>query len=342
MPEATQWLSVLVPAYNAAPFVAECLGSILSQWQPGVELVVIDDGSTDSTRAVVTEVARRHPGRVTLARHEHNQGLSVTRNELIRAANGEYVWFIDADDLLIAGAIRGLRAIVNRHAPDLVLCDYLRTSTNRVRRGSSFAGPSRTIISDTSTILAALFEAGQLHPWSKISRRALWSEPLEFPHGRVFEDVTVMPRLACRASTVYHEPEPWVSYRKWAGSIVATMNPRKCIDLVRASAEFPAAVQRRGLRLSDRALFASRHYAARHFIRAMRHLAEWHEQDASRHARGECLALFEEAIEGQSAWLMRRYLQRGWLYRGAQLRYWMSRAARESSAVRMDGERAVA
>jgi len=331
MDEAMCWLSILIPAYNVDRYVAACLQSVVAQASRGIEVLVVDDGSTDSTPTVIADWQRRHPDVLRVRMHACNRGIAATRNHLVSLARGDYLWFVDADDTLLPGAIGGLREVVDRHAPDLVLCDYRRSGRRGEHRGKTFAGPGRTILRDPSTILAGLFTAGQLHPWSKISRRLLWSQSLLFPEGRVFEDVAVMPRLASRAATVYHVPEAWVCYRRWEGSIVATMTPRKCIDLVRASAEYPEDVRQQGLRLSERALFASRHYAARHFIRAMRHVRHGDDPAIRHEARLECLSLFLRALDEQPGWLMRRYLAKGWLWRWARLRHAIREATRDSA-----------
>mgnify|MGYP003337561915 FL=1 len=321
------WLSILVPAYRVESYIGECLDSVLTQAGAGVEVVVIDDGSGDATATVIADRFRRHPGQVRVATHAVNQGIATTRNHLVDLARGDYLWFIDADDTMTAGAVDALRRIVDRHAPDLVLCDYHRRRADRERRGRTFAGPSRTVVTDVSVLLAGMFEAGQLHPWSKISSRSLWHDSLRFPDGRVFEDVAVMPRLAAEAVRAWHAPEPWIRYRQWAGSIVATMNPRKCVDLASALADFPADLRRRGVQLSDRAVFAMRHYAARHFVGAMRHLSRGHDAAECRRARVECRLLFLRSIEGEFDWLARQYLRRGWLWRWARLRHWFREAA---------------
>jgi glycosyltransferase involved in cell wall biosynthesis len=263
-------------------------------------------------------------------RQSPNQGIAATRNHLVREARGDYLWFIDADDSMLPGAIEALRAVVERHTPDLVLCDYRRTNGRRQRSGSTFAGPKRTVVSDTSVILAGLFEAGQLHPWSKISRRSMWTDAVRFPDGMVFEDVAVMPKLASRAATAYHVPDPWVDYHHRSDSIVATMNPRKCVDLARASVEYSADLGRPGLVLTDRALFAARHFAARHFMRAMMHLRGHEDPSLAQGVRRQCLSLFVQALDGQIPWLMRQYLRRGWLWRLTRLRHWIHEASRDS------------
>jgi len=332
MHDDTCWLSVLVPAYNATHHVGECLDSVLAQQTTGVEVVVVDDGSTDSTATVIADRQRRQPDRIRLRRQTQNRGIATTRNHLVREARGTYLWFIDADDTMVPGAIEALRTVVNRHAPDLILCDYRSTDGRRTRRGSTFAGPKRTLVSNTSTILAGLFEAGQLHPWSKISRRSLWTDALRFPDGMVFEDVAVMPKLASRVANVYYAPDPWVCYRKWSGSIVATMNPRKCLDLTRASLDFSADLRRPGLVLTDRALFAARHFAARHFMRAMIHLRSSDDSPFAQGVRRQCLESFEQAVDGEIPWLMRQYLRRGWFLRLTRLRHWIHEAGRASGS----------
>src|SRR6266571_3302693 len=89
-------VSVLVPAYNAAPWIAESLGSALAQTWPNTELIVVDDGSRDETASVVKQFLGP---RVRLIRQE-NQGQSAAENSALRAAQGEFIQYLDADDLL--------------------------------------------------------------------------------------------------------------------------------------------------------------------------------------------------------------------------------------------------
>ena len=106
------WLSVLIPAYNVQDFVAPCLESILTQILPGVEIVVVNDGSTDSTGRVVADMQRRHSAVLTACDHAVNHGIGTTRNHLVERARGEYLWFVDADDTMNMGAMASLQRIV--------------------------------------------------------------------------------------------------------------------------------------------------------------------------------------------------------------------------------------
>ena len=108
------WLSLLVPVYNVQPYLHECLASVVEQLgdDEGVQILVLDDRSTDDSWALMQQLAALWPGRLQLLRHERNGGLSAARNTMIDAATGDYLWFLDSDDKLLPGAIAGLQAIV--------------------------------------------------------------------------------------------------------------------------------------------------------------------------------------------------------------------------------------
>lgn len=91
-------LSILVPAYNVESYVREALDSALAQIGTSVEIVVVDDGATDGTPAIVDEYAAAHPDRIVLVR-QANRGLAGARNTALARATGDYVGLLDADDL---------------------------------------------------------------------------------------------------------------------------------------------------------------------------------------------------------------------------------------------------
>ena len=109
-------VSVVVPCHNAEPFVAETLQSVLAQLHPAVEAIVVDDGSTDGSWAIVQDFAARHPDRVRALRLERNRGGGHARNRGAELARGAYLMFLDADDLIAPNALAALVAAV-RDAP---------------------------------------------------------------------------------------------------------------------------------------------------------------------------------------------------------------------------------
>ncbi len=164
-----RWLSILIPVYNVEPYLRDCLASLLPQLPPeGVEVILLDDASTDGSLGLCSEICPQSHPQVRLMRHVSNAGLSAARNTMLDAARGDYIWFVDSDDEVMPGAIARLRAIIDRYAPDLVLCDYARGG----RHLSSFAGPSGRPSDDRETLLQGVFAQRRLHSWSKIARRS--------------------------------------------------------------------------------------------------------------------------------------------------------------------------
>lgn len=94
-------VTAIIIVLNGAEFIAEAITSIADQTWPSWELVVVDDGSTDATRSIVTTFVDRHPGRIQLVQHDdqRNHGMSASRNLGLASARGDYVAFLDADDV---------------------------------------------------------------------------------------------------------------------------------------------------------------------------------------------------------------------------------------------------
>jgi glycosyltransferase involved in cell wall biosynthesis len=95
-------VSVIIPTYNRLPMVSEAVESVLAQGFEDLELIVVDDGSTDGTG----EELNRYGGRVKLLRHSENRGVSAARNRGIREARGKYIAFLDSDDLWVKGKLK--------------------------------------------------------------------------------------------------------------------------------------------------------------------------------------------------------------------------------------------
>mgnify|MGYP002523974151 FL=1 len=94
-------VTIIIPIYNVAPFVADCIHSVMGQtWQEPLECILVDDCGTDDSMAVVERTLQDYQGPVDfrIVRHEHNRGLSAARNTGLDNATGDYVYFLDSDD----------------------------------------------------------------------------------------------------------------------------------------------------------------------------------------------------------------------------------------------------
>ncbi len=114
-------VSVIMPAFNTAAYIAESVNSVLDQDYPGIELIVVDDGSTDGT----VEILRGYGDRLTLLTQQ-NQGAAVARNTGIAAAQGDFIAFIDSDDVWLPGKLTAQVLYMQQHPEiGLVHTDFL-------------------------------------------------------------------------------------------------------------------------------------------------------------------------------------------------------------------------
>lgn len=125
------WLSFLLPVYNVESYLSECLESLLDQIgnDNGVQIVIVDDASTDKSHAIARAFCSQYPHLIkVLPNHRVNEGVSAARNRLIDAADGEHIWFVDPDDYILKDALRQLHIVLETYNPDIILCDYRKSS----------------------------------------------------------------------------------------------------------------------------------------------------------------------------------------------------------------------
>ncbi len=316
---AAPWLSVLIPVYNVSAYVEACLNSVQSQVEGAgeLEILVLDDASSDDSWAKVEQVARDRPQRLRLLRHANNRGVAAARNTLLAQARGRYVWFLDADDVLLPGAIAGLRAQVEADAPDLVLCDFRvlehglrwhhRLRANSKRR--TYEGDDRRASTDRSALLSGLLQARQLHVWSKIAKREAWTR-VRFPHGRCFEDVAAVPALVAGVGRWRHVPCAWVGYRRRADSIMATMTPAKVRDLLAALRDLRDGLTTLAEGFDENARTALDYFCLRTLAYVARSLPR---DDASLDA--ECRAVSADVLSQSPRQVLVACFRRGWWLR---------------------------
>jgi glycosyltransferase involved in cell wall biosynthesis len=116
-------ISVVMPCYNAAPFVEEAIESVLQQSYPHVELIIVDDGSSDESVQTIASVAARNPDRITVL-HQTNSGPYAARNHGLSHARGNFVAFLDADDTWHPDALSQLHAAMTETLADVAYCGW--------------------------------------------------------------------------------------------------------------------------------------------------------------------------------------------------------------------------
>lgn len=306
----TPWLSLLIPFHGVAAWLPACLDSVVAQVDAGVEVLLLDDASPDACAEIAAAYVARQPQRMRLLSNARNRGIAGSRNRLLEEARGEYLWFVDSDDLLLPGACVALRALVQAQAPDLVLCDYTRFHDRprwfdrlRARRvHSSFSGPSRRLLTEREEILGGVLEGRELHVWSKIATRAMW-DGLRFPDGRVYEDIPVAAALAARARRAWHMPEAWIGYRQRGSSVVHQATVGRIADLLHAVRDLDTLMRGLPGGASARERAAQQGFM-RHTLASAARKAVRLDADASMHALVQATVreVFPQGIPRGSGW----------------------------------------
>ena len=200
MAELTPGLvSVVVPIYNVEAFLRDCLDSIRGQTYRDLEVILVDDGSTDGSAAIAAGFAAADP-RFRLIR-QANAGLSMARNAGVPHATGEFLAFVDSDDVLAAHAYETLVQALAGGA------DFASGGVHRYNsRGHHREYPHNEAITGTDLDAHVTRDHRLLRDrtiWNKLFRRSFWdAHGFEFPPGRLFEDVPVCVPAHARAASV--------------------------------------------------------------------------------------------------------------------------------------------
>jgi CDP-glycerol glycerophosphotransferase len=207
---AAPLLSIILPMYDVEEYLAECLDSILEQGFTDYELLVVDDGSPDGSRAIAEQYAASDE-RLRIITRE-NGGLGAARNTGIREAAGEFLTFVDSDDKLAPGALEALMTAAQDGA-DIVCGSVLRFADARTWPPSwveEVHAERRTGI----RALDFLPLLRNLYTWNKVFRRDFWDEcGLWFREGVAYEDQPIITQLFAAATSIDVLPDVVYLYR---------------------------------------------------------------------------------------------------------------------------------
>lgn len=205
--DARPMFSVIVPVYNTADYVEACIQSLLDQDQPDFEIIVIDDGSTDSSGQILQDIAGRDK-RVQIYKQE-NAGQGTARNVGLTKARGLFVAFVDSDDLVAPD----LLSRVSQHLddPELDVASFGIVFRDPAGRTVATRGSASTFLSSGDVIfLDAMLDRNFLSVvWNKIYRRSLLVENgINFPNLRAYEDSVFSRHVALHARKVLYMKDP--------------------------------------------------------------------------------------------------------------------------------------
>lgn len=222
-------LSVVIAAYNISGFIEDCIASILEQDSHAtVELIAVDDGSTDGTGDILKALADASPDRMVVV-HQPNAGLSAARNTGLEHASGEFIWFIDGDDMIAPGAIESVMNTLQHQALDCVHFGY-REVDEHGRMQPAGHVPIQTWICPGTAFFHRAVQSFHIATtaWTFVYRRALLVQSgLRFEPDLLHEDMLHTPLLLQQAKRFLPLEETPYLYRQRSGSITQDIDPSK-------------------------------------------------------------------------------------------------------------------
>lgn len=226
-------ISLIVPVYNAAPWLPRCMESLLSQIRKADEIIFVDDGSTDGSGLICENYARQYPFVKTI--RIPNGGPSGARNRGVAEAQGNRVVFVDADDVADARLLATLCEISEKYPDAEMVCSPLKEFKGerpKIKKyGAGGTSGCTEVISGKRYLELMLCQTAEKGGVSssvcgKMFRTSLWRSE-EFEPGLIYEDLEAMSRIAVQCQKVALTDKPLYYYRHTPGSITTTFLPRR-------------------------------------------------------------------------------------------------------------------
>lgn len=218
-------ISIIVPIYNAEKYINKCVDSLLNQTKEEIELILINDGSTDNTDSILKEYKDK---RIKYFKNK-NQGIGKTRNFGIDKAKGKYLMFIDSDDYIEKDACEKLFSKAENSKLDLVICNFYKVYDNGEIEDIVLPNFKSTTLKDTPSLIRKI----NLSPWNKLYKASLIKDnKIRFIENLKYEDVPFVSLAMEKAKRIGKVDES-LNYYVIHGNSETTVRDRRIFDILK-------------------------------------------------------------------------------------------------------------
>ncbi len=207
-------VSIVMPVYNAKEYIRKSLDSLVNQTLKDIEIIAVDDGSTDNTQEIIEEYINKYP-EIIKSYQKENGGPSDARNFGIMEANGEYITFLDPDDYVELDIYEKMYNKAKEENSDLVDCNFYWEYPNKMKldKGKQYTNKQEMLVNT------------RVMPWNKLIKKSLLDlNNIMFPKGLRYEDVEFSYKLVPYCDKVSFIEEPLVHYVQRKSSASYTFN----------------------------------------------------------------------------------------------------------------------
>ena len=228
-------ISIIIPAYNIENYIAKCLDSLLNQTYRNLEIIVVDDGSSDDTGKVIDDYSSKYDNIKVI--HKKNAGVSSARNSGIEVASGDYIGFVDGDDTVDENMFEILIKNAIKYDADISHCGYKMVFPSRI----DYYHNTGTLVEQNNEIgLKDLLTGNRVEPglWNKIYKKELFKDIKIDESIKINEDLLINYYLFKKAEKSIFYDKCFYNYTLRKGSAAtSTVNINKIIDPIKVRKE---------------------------------------------------------------------------------------------------------
>ncbi|MDD6478700.1 MAG: glycosyltransferase family 2 protein [Oscillospiraceae bacterium] len=226
-------ISIIIPVYNSEKYLYQCVDSVLKQTYSNLEVILVDDGSTDLSAQICDEYAAKD-NRVKVI-HKSNGGVSDSRNCGLNIAKGEYIAFVDSDDYMDLSLCETVMKIFSNYNVQIVSFDYIAFKENGKIVNLSEKIENKVLNKEESIRELLLGNINSYYP-NKVFKHHIFDN-VRCPVGRIWEDLATTYKLFLKADNIYTLNKKLYFYRQHKNSITKTITEKALVDIFVAKYE---------------------------------------------------------------------------------------------------------
>jgi glycosyltransferase involved in cell wall biosynthesis len=224
-------VSIIVPCYNVEKYLGRCINSILNQTYNNIEILLVDDGSTDNSGKIADELAKKDQ-RIKVI-HKLNEGLGFARNSAINIVTGDFITTIDSDDIVSNNYIEKFLSLINKYNSDIAVSQFItfKEIIPFVREDYYKEGALSPYEAVKTMFYQAKFDTSA---WAKLYKTSLFNG-VRYSHTAISEDLETTYKLMLKSKKIAYTMEPTYFYYLRNDSMTGCQFNKKKLDVIKVS-----------------------------------------------------------------------------------------------------------
>lgn len=228
-----QKISIIIPVYNVEKYIKKCLDSVINQTYKNIEIIVIDDGSTDKSSSICDEYAKKDK-RIRVI-HQENKGLSGARNTGLKYITGDYITFIDSDDYVEKDYVEYLYNLIIEDDYDISACNFVKIYEKNIDKKN---GDNKYILNreQAFSMMLDIENNFTTTAWAKLYKKNLFKD-IKFPENEIYEDIETTGNILLKINKMIYSEKPKYNYYIRIGSLSYSNYSIQELDRIKHSKE---------------------------------------------------------------------------------------------------------